>query len=195
MSRAAGAKIAVASNDPDVDPIGACVGMRGARVQNVVSELRGEKIDIINWTPDIARFACSALSPAEVTRVYVDSEEESLEMIVPDDQLSLAIGKKGQNVRLAAKLTGWKIDIMSETRAAEAELEELTRGSGSEEDAAGAVASEPLTAMSAKDAIAVVKAAESLDEITRLAEGETRVTVLRASESRVAELTDAESAD
>jgi N utilization substance protein A len=189
------AKIAVASNDPDVDPIGACVGMRGARVQNVVSELRGEKIDIINWTPDIARFACSALSPAEVTRVYVDSEEESLEMIVPDDQLSLAIGKKGQNVRLAAKLTGWKIDIMSETRAAEAELEELTRGSGSEEDAAGAVASEPLTAMSAKDAIAVVKAAESVDEISRLAEGETRVTVLRASESRVAELTDAESAD
>jgi len=117
------AKIAVLSNDPDVDPIGACVGMRGARVQNVVSELRGEKIDIINWTPDIARFACSALSPAEVTRVYVDNDEESLEMIVPDDQLSLAIGKKGQNVRLAAKLTGWKIDIMSETRAAEAELE------------------------------------------------------------------------
>ncbi|HKJ29111.1 MAG TPA: transcription termination factor NusA, partial [Desulfuromonadales bacterium] len=103
------AKIAVFSNDPDVDPIGACVGMRGARVQNVVSELRGEKIDIINWTPDIARFACAALSPAEVTRVYVDNDEESLEMIVPDDQLSLAIGKKGQNVRLAAKLTGWKI--------------------------------------------------------------------------------------
>jgi N utilization substance protein A len=188
------AKIAVASNDPDVDPIGACVGMRGARVQNVVSELRGEKIDIINWTPDIARFACSALSPAEVTRVYVDSEEESLEIIVPDDQLSLAIGKKGQNVRLAAKLTGWKIDIMSETRAAEAELEELTRSGGSE-DAAGTASSELLTAMSAKDAIALVKAAESVDEITRLAEGETRVTVLRASESRAAELTDAESTD
>ena len=189
------AKIAVASNDPDVDPIGACVGMRGARVQNVVSELRGEKIDIINWTPDIARFACSALSPAEVTRVYVDSEEESLEIIVPDDQLSLAIGKKGQNVRLAAKLTGWKIDIMSETRAAEAELEELTRSGGSEDAAAGTASSELLTAMSAKDAITLVKAAESVDEITRLAEGETRVTVLRASESRAAELTDAESAD
>ena len=189
------AKIAVASNDPDVDPIGACVGMRGARVQNVVSELRGEKIDIINWTPDIARFACSALSPAEVTRVYVDSEEESLEIIVPDDQLSLAIGKKGQNVRLAAKLTGWKIDIMSETRAAEAELEELTRSGVSEDAAAGTASSELLTAMSAKDAITVVKAAESVDEITRLAEGETRVTVLRASESRAAELTDAESTD
>lgn len=119
------AKIAVVSHDSDVDPVGACVGMRGSRVQNVVSELRGEKIDIIPWTPDIARFACSALSPAEVTRVYVDNEEQALEIIVPDDQLSLAIGKKGQNVRLAAKLTGWKIDIKSETRAAEAELEEL----------------------------------------------------------------------
>ncbi|MGK2906074.1 MAG: transcription termination factor NusA [Desulfuromonadales bacterium] len=189
------AKIAVASNDPDVDPIGACVGMRGARVQNVVSELRGEKIDIINWTPDIARFACSALSPAEVTRVYVDSEEESLEIIVPDDQLSLAIGKKGQNVRLAAKLTGWKIDIMSETRAAEAELDELTGGSSSDEAAAEPVAGEHLTALTARDAIAVVKAAESVEEIARLAEGETRVTVLRASETRAAELTDAESVD
>lgn len=119
------AKIAVVSHDPDVDPVGACVGMRGSRVQNVVSELRGEKIDIINWTPDIGRFACSALSPAEVTRVYVDNEEQALEIIVPDDQLSLAIGKKGQNVRLAAKLTGWKIDIKSETRAAESEMEDL----------------------------------------------------------------------
>jgi len=119
------AKIAVLSNDPDVDPVGACVGMRGSRVQNVVSELRGEKIDIIPWTPDTARFACAALSPAEVTRVYVDNEEKALEIIVPDDQLSLAIGKKGQNVRLAAKLIGWKIDIKSETRAAEAELEEF----------------------------------------------------------------------
>jgi transcription termination/antitermination protein NusA len=121
------AKIAVVSYDPDVDPVGACVGMRGSRVQNVVSELRGEKIDIVPWTPDIARFACSALSPAEVSRVYVDEDDQSLEIIVPDDQLSLAIGKKGQNVRLAAKLTGWKIDIKSETRAAEADLEESLR--------------------------------------------------------------------
>ncbi|MBW2503447.1 MAG: transcription termination/antitermination protein NusA, partial [Deltaproteobacteria bacterium] len=156
------AKIAVVSHDPDVDPIGACVGMRGARVQNVVSELRGEKIDIINWTPDIARFACAALSPAEVTRVYVDNDEESLEMIVPDDQLSLAIGKKGQNVRLAAKLTGWKIDIMSETRAAEAELEELT-GGGNNDAAEEAEAAELLSAMTAKDAIAFIKAAESVE--------------------------------
>ncbi len=117
------AKIAVLSYDPDVDPVGACVGMRGSRVQNVVSELRGEKIDIVPWSQDIARFAVSALAPADVSRVYVDEEESALEVIVPDDQLSLAIGKKGQNVRLAAKLIGWKVDIKSETRAAEAELE------------------------------------------------------------------------
>jgi N utilization substance protein A len=134
-------KIAVLSHDPDVDPVGACVGMRGSRVQNVVSELRGEKIDIIPWTPDTARFACAALSPAEVTRVYVDNEEKALEIIVPDDQLSLAIGKKGQNVRLAAKLIGWKIDIKSESRAAEAELEELA-GQLEESDAVEAVEAE-----------------------------------------------------
>lgn len=118
------AKIAVESHDPDVDPIGACVGMRGSRVQNVVTELRGERIDIIPWSADPARFACSALAPAEVSRVYVDDEGRSMEIIVPDDQLSLAIGKKGQNVRLAAKLTGWKIDIKSESRANEEDLED-----------------------------------------------------------------------
>jgi N utilization substance protein A len=184
------AKIAVFSNDPDVDPIGACVGMRGARVQNVVSELRGEKIDIINWTPDIARFACSALAPAEVTKVYVDNEEEALEVIVPDDQLSLAIGKKGQNVRLAAKLTGWKIDIISETRNAEVELEELTGGSRDEEPEASA---NLFSAMTAKDAIAMIKSAESVEALAGMEEGEKRVTVLRAFETRVVELT--ESAD
>ena len=187
------AKIAVLSNDPDVDPIGACVGMRGARVQNVVSELRGEKIDIINWTPDIARFACAALSPAEVTRVYVDNDEESLEMIVPDDQLSLAIGKKGQNVRLAAKLTGWKIDIMSETRAAEAELEELT-GGGNNDAAEESDAADLLSTMTAKDAIAFIKTAESVEQLTTMAEGEARVTVTRALEARVEELTADENA-
>ena len=189
------AKIAVSSSDPDVDPIGACVGMRGARVQNVVSELRGEKIDIINWTPDIARFACSALSPAEVTRVYVDNEEESLEMIVPDDQLSLAIGKKGQNVRLAAKLTGWKIDIMSETRAAEAELEELTGGGSSDDESEETGDAELYSAMTAKDAIAAIKSSESVEEMTTMTEGEKRVTVLRAFEVRTAELADVESAE
>ncbi len=118
------AKIAVVSHDIDVDPVGACVGMRGARVQNVVTELRGERIDIIPWSPDPARFACSALAPADVSRVYIDDEGQLMEIIVPDAQLSLAIGKKGQNVRLAAKLIGWKIDIKSETRAQEEEQEE-----------------------------------------------------------------------
>lgn len=136
------AKIAVVSYDPDVDPVGACVGMRGSRVQNVVSEMRGEKIDIVPWTQDIARFACSALAPAEVSRVYVDDDEQALEIIVPDDQLSLAIGKKGQNVRLAAKLTGWKIDIKSETRAAEAELEaSLSEAAAAERSQEGAESS------------------------------------------------------
>ena len=112
------------SHDIDVDPVGACVGMRGSRVQNVVTELRGERIDIIPWTPDPARFACAALAPADVSRVYIDDDGKSMEIIVPDDQLSLAIGKKGQNVRLAAKLIGWKIDIKSESRAQEEELED-----------------------------------------------------------------------
>ena len=127
VAREAGSrtKIAVASYDPDVDPVGACVGMRGSRVQNVVSELRGEKIDIVPWSPDVGRFVCASLAPAEVTKIYLDNDEQALEVIVPDDQLSLAIGKKGQNVRLAAKLTGWNIDIKSETRAAEAAKEAL----------------------------------------------------------------------
>jgi len=116
------AKIAVYSHDGNVDPVGACVGMRGARVQNVVSELRGEKIDIIPWSEDIARFACNALAPAVVSKIYIDDESSAMEIIVADDQLSLAIGKRGQNVRLAARLTGWRIDIKSETRAAEAEM-------------------------------------------------------------------------
>ena len=115
-------KIAVFSHDSDVDPVGACVGMRGSRVQNVVSELRGEKIDIIPWSEDIARFACNALAPAVVSKVYVYEENREMEIVVADDQLSLAIGKRGQNVRLAAKLISWKIDIKSESRAAEAEL-------------------------------------------------------------------------
>lgn len=120
------AKMAVLSHDVDVDPVGACVGMRGSRVQNVVTELRGERIDIIPWTQDPARFACSALAPAEVSRVYIDDEDKAMEIIVPDDQLSLAIGKKGQNVRLAAKLIGWKIDIKSESLAQDEDQEEET---------------------------------------------------------------------
>jgi len=109
-------KIAVASDDRQVDPVGACVGMKGNRVQNVVQELRGEKIDIIPWNPDQAKYICSALAPAEVVRVIIDEISRSMEVVVPDDQLSLAIGKRGQNVRLASRLTGWKIDVKSESK-------------------------------------------------------------------------------
>jgi len=109
-------KIAVSSNDQDVDPVGACVGMRGARVQNVIQELKGEKIDIVPWSPDQARFACNALSPAEVNKVIIDDENKSMEVIVDDDQLSLAIGRRGQNVRLASQLTEWRIDIKTDSQ-------------------------------------------------------------------------------
>ena len=112
------AKIAVTSKDASVDPVGACVGMKGSRVQNVVQELRGEKIDIVPWDEDITRFACNALAPAEISRVFVDEANKEMEVVCPDTQLSLAIGKKGQNVRLAAKLTGWRLDILSESNAA-----------------------------------------------------------------------------
>jgi N utilization substance protein A len=112
------AKIAVISKDSSVDPVGACVGMKGSRVQNIVQELRGEKIDIINWDEDITTFACNALAPAEVSKVFIDENAKEMEIVVPDHQLSLAIGKKGQNVRLAAKLTTWKIDILSEANLA-----------------------------------------------------------------------------
>jgi len=111
------AKIAVYSKDSAVDPVGACVGMKGSRVQTIVQELKGEKIDIVEWDEDITRFACNALAPAEISRVFLDENSKEMEIVVPDTQLSLAIGKKGQNVRLASKLTGWKIDIMSEANA------------------------------------------------------------------------------
>jgi N utilization substance protein A len=113
------AKIAVSSRDSDVDPVGACVGMKGSRVQAVVQELRGEKIDIVPWHEDPARFVCNALAPAEVSRVLLDEQNKAMEIIVPDDQLSLAIGRRGQNVRLASQLTGWKLDINSESRVKE----------------------------------------------------------------------------
>jgi N utilization substance protein A len=110
------AKFAVASRESDVDPVGACVGMRGSRVQSIVQELRGEKIDIIPWHPDAAKFATNALSPAQVSRIILNQVSQSMEVIVPDDQLSLAIGKRGQNVRLASRLVGWKIDVKSESK-------------------------------------------------------------------------------
>jgi N utilization substance protein A len=120
------AKIAVSSTDPDVDPVGACVGLKGSRVQAVVQELRGEAIDIIPYHPDPARFIVHAIAPASVSRVYIDEHTHCMELIVPDEQLSKAIGRRGQNVRLAAQLTGWRVDIYSETR--HAELNDLARG-------------------------------------------------------------------
>jgi N utilization substance protein A len=118
-------KIAVSSRDRDVDPVGACVGMRGSRVQAVVQELRGEKIDIVPFNEDPARFVCNAIQPAVVSRVLIDAERHTMELIVPDDKLSLAIGKKGQNVRLASRLTGWRIDIFSESKIREQEARNL----------------------------------------------------------------------
>ncbi|MGH7948853.1 MAG: transcription termination factor NusA, partial [Candidatus Binataceae bacterium] len=113
------AKVAVYSKDSDVDPVGACVGMKGTRVQAVVQELRGEKIDIVPWTDDQAELVCRALAPAKVSKVIIDEDEHAMEVIVPDDQLSLAIGKRGQHVRLAHRLTGWKLDVRSEGEAEE----------------------------------------------------------------------------
>lgn len=115
------AKIAVSSRDSDVDPVGACVGMKGSRVQSVVQELRGEKIDIVPYDDDPARYVCNAIAPAEVSRVLLDAENHTMELIVPDEKLSLAIGKKGQNVRLASQLTGWRINIHSESKVKELE--------------------------------------------------------------------------
>ena len=117
-------KIAVFSREEDVDPVGACVGHKGLRVQAIVNELRNEKIDIVKWNSDPARYIANALSPAKVVSVAVKEDEKVSRVVVPDYQLSLAIGKEGQNARLAAKLTGWKIDIKSETQAMDEELEE-----------------------------------------------------------------------
>ena len=123
------AKIAVISNDNSIDPVGACVGMRGSRVQAVVNELQGEKIDIIQWSPDPASFIVNALAPAEVVKVVLDEDAQRIEVVVPDDQLSLAIGKRGQNVRLASQLTGWDIDILTEQEESERRQEEFRQRS------------------------------------------------------------------
>ncbi len=128
-AREAGArsKIAVASRDSDVDPVGACVGMKGSRVQAVVQELRGEKIDIVPYDRDPARFVCAAIQPAEVLKVIVDEADKRMELVVPDEKLSLAIGRKGQNVRLAAQLTAWKLDIISDSKFKQMEEEAISQ--------------------------------------------------------------------
>ncbi|MBN9250393.1 MAG: transcription termination/antitermination protein NusA [Mesorhizobium sp.] len=124
------AKIAVISRDSSIDPVGACVGMRGSRVQAVVGELQGEKIDIIPWSPSAASFIVNALQPAEVAKVVLDEDAERIEVVVPDDQLSLAIGRRGQNVRLASQLTGWDIDILTEQEESERRQKEFVERSG-----------------------------------------------------------------
>lgn len=132
-------KIAVSSRDRDVDPVGACVGVGGTRVKNIMQELRGERIDIIAYSPDSARFVCNAIAPAEVSRVVIDAERHAMELIVPDEKLSLAIGKRGQNVRLASQLSGWRIDIHAESKIRELdqrEKERLAQLAGSSEEIA-----------------------------------------------------------
>ena len=124
------AKMAVISRDASIDPVGACVGMRGSRVQAVVQELQGEKIDIIPWSHNVATFVVNALAPAEVSKVVMDEEAGRVEVVVPDDQLSLAIGRRGQNVRLASQLTRWDIDILTEAEESERRQEEFRRRTG-----------------------------------------------------------------
>ena len=132
-------KVAVSSREPSLDPVGACVGPRGSRVRMIVAELRGERIDVVPWADDPATFVGNSLSPAKVSRVFTDEDEHTATVVVPDDQLSLAIGKEGQNARLAAKLTGWRIDIKSETQAAESGIG--APAGAAEEGAGEAVAS------------------------------------------------------
>jgi N utilization substance protein A len=140
-------KIAVASNDKNVDPTGACVGPRGSRVRMVVNELRGEKVDIITWSDDIGQFVANALSPAKVKEVHIDPETQTAEVTVPDFQLSLAIGKEGQNARLAARLTGWRIDIKSESQAQQEQAARAKAIPGGAAAAAGKGAAEKSSAV------------------------------------------------
>jgi N utilization substance protein A len=188
------AKIAVSSTDADVDPVGACVGLKGSRVQAVVGELRGEAIDIIPWHPDPARFIVYAIAPAHVSRVYIDEGTHTMELIVPDDQLAKAIGRRGQNVRLAAQLTGWKIDIHSETKHGEMldfarneiarvpvldddQIDAMVRaGFRNSQDIADADAAEIASVLGLDDAAAedVVRAADAVIEGMIMAEAEAR---------------------
>ncbi|OGQ97936.1 MAG: transcription termination/antitermination protein NusA [Deltaproteobacteria bacterium RIFOXYD12_FULL_57_12] len=161
------AKIAVASSESDVDPVGACVGMKGSRVQNVVQELQGERIDIVPWNPDPAKYVSNAMAPAQVSMVLVDEDRKTLLVVVPDDQLSLAIGRQGQNVRLASKLLGWRIDVKSASRyakLAEDGYKSLLIITGADEALADALHGEGIS--SAKDVLEA--APEDLAEIPGL---------------------------
>jgi N utilization substance protein A len=184
------AKIAVHSTDPDVDPVGACVGMKGTRVQAVVQELRGERVDIVPWTPDPAEYVCRAILPAKVSKIILDEDDHVMEVIVPDDQLSLAIGKKGQNVRLASRLTAWRLDVRSESEIelerAQA-LESLTSVSG-----IGDLTAELLYQQGYKSAADVAEAdTATLSELEGI-EADKAQTILHAAQDYVAEQAAAE---
>jgi len=164
VAREAGhrSKVAVAAHQDGVDPVGCCVGLRGIRIQNIVSELSGEKIDVVMWSPDVPVFITNALSPAQVLGVELDGEQEAATVVVPDKQLSLAIGKEGQNVRLAAKLTGWRIDIKS---ASEAEAERVAEAKLlTTETEEAAIAGEELPA----EVPAVVESEEAAEPVPAL---------------------------
>ena len=194
------AKIAVISNDPDVDPVGACVGMKGTRVQAVVQELRGEKIDIVHWTSDPAEYVCRGLAPAKVSKIIMDEDEQVMEVIVAEDQLSLAIGKKGQNVRLASRLSGWKLDIRSEAEAedearrARLALSAITNiGDVAAEvlyqygfKSAEEVAASDEAALAEIDGIGPEKAAGVLELVRAYVEEQKRLAVIAAAEAEVA---------
>ena len=177
------AKIAVSSIESDVDPVGACVGLKGSRVQNVVQELQGERIDIVSWSPDPAKFACNALAPAEVSMVIVDDDRKALTVVVPDDQLSLAIGRQGQNVRLASRLMGWKIDVKSEQRYSNMENQDyrnLNAVEGVDESLADRLFAAGFTSPAALAAIHI----EELMSLARIDEDKARL--LRQSAAAVA---------
>jgi len=166
-------KIAVISTDPSIDPVGACVGMRGARVQAVVNELHGEKIDIIEWTEDPAAFVVNALAPAEIERVLVDEASNTIEVAVSDENLAIAIGRRGQNVRLASELSGWKIELMSTGEEKERRVEEVVKarvifqeGLDVDEDFAAILVGEGFYSMDelAYCAVEDISAIEGLDE-------------------------------
>jgi N utilization substance protein A len=187
-AREAGArsKIAVSSRDRDVDPVGACVGMKGSRVQAVVQELRGEKIDIVPYDADPARFVCNAIAPAEVARVIIDAGSHTMELVVPDDKLSLAIGKKGQNVRLASQLTGWRIDIHSESKVRE--MEQRARVSMAAIDGVGTEVAETLFKLGWRSAADVANAKpDELASVTGIGSVEASKAII-ASAGRAAEI-------
>jgi len=186
------AKIAVVSKQPDVDPVGACVGVKGARVQSVVQELRGEKIDIIPWNMDPAKFVVNGLAPAVISKVIIDQANRNMEVIVPDDQLSLAIGKRGQNVRLASKLTNWRIDVKSESRherLKQAGYQSLLEVSGLTEDLADRLYEAGITSL----ADFAEAALEYLEELAKLTPSV--LTAMQEDARQLIQRNDAEAAD